>query len=178
MGILQARILEWVAMHPSRGHPNPGIKPRSSALQANSLPSEPPGKSKNKKNVEWYNTWPFWDWLSLRVMLLGSIQVTIFANGILLRFFFFFFFAFSWRIWSVIFSFWYCFLLFYHHGDSVLPVLFSGRDYVELVLLFLKVFHRILQWNHVGLENYLQVVLKYKSDWKISIGIFKSSISF
>ena len=30
---------------PSPGdHPNPGIEPRSPALQADSLPSEPPGK--------------------------------------------------------------------------------------------------------------------------------------
>ena len=37
-GILQARILEWVAM-PSPGDlPDPGIKPRSPALQADSLP--------------------------------------------------------------------------------------------------------------------------------------------
>ena len=43
-GILQARILEWVPF-PSPGDlPNPGIKPRSPALQADSLPSEPPGK--------------------------------------------------------------------------------------------------------------------------------------
>ena len=33
MGILQARILEWVAMPSSRGSPNPGIEPRSPALQ-------------------------------------------------------------------------------------------------------------------------------------------------
>ena len=39
-GILQARILEWV---PSPGDlPDPGIKPRSPALQADALPSEPP----------------------------------------------------------------------------------------------------------------------------------------
>ena len=44
-GILQARILEWVAF-PSLGDlPNPGIEPRSPALQADSLPAEPPGKS-------------------------------------------------------------------------------------------------------------------------------------
>ena len=47
MGILQARILEWVAMTSPRDLPNPGIKPRSQALQADSLPSEPPGKPKN-----------------------------------------------------------------------------------------------------------------------------------
>ena len=46
-GILQARILEWVAMPSSRGSSNPGIKTRSPALQADSLPSEPPGKSWN-----------------------------------------------------------------------------------------------------------------------------------
>ena len=44
-GILQAGILEWVAC-PSLGDlPNPGIKPRSSALQADSLLSELPEKS-------------------------------------------------------------------------------------------------------------------------------------
>ena len=43
-GILQARILECVAIAFSRVHPDPGIKPGSPALQADSLPSEPPGK--------------------------------------------------------------------------------------------------------------------------------------
>ena len=39
-GILQARILEWVAF-PSPGDlPNPGIKLRSPALQADSLPAD------------------------------------------------------------------------------------------------------------------------------------------
>ena len=47
MGILQARILEWVAMPSCRGLPNPGLNSRSPALQADSLPSEPPGKPKN-----------------------------------------------------------------------------------------------------------------------------------
>ena len=42
--ILQARILEWVAMCFSRGSSNPGIEHRYPALQADSLPSEPPGK--------------------------------------------------------------------------------------------------------------------------------------
>ena len=43
-GILQARILEWVAFPFSRGLPNPGIKPRSHTLQVDSLPAEPQGK--------------------------------------------------------------------------------------------------------------------------------------
>ena len=46
-GILQARILEWVAVPFSRDLPNPGIQPRSPTLQADSLPTEPPGKPKN-----------------------------------------------------------------------------------------------------------------------------------
>ena len=43
-GILQARILEWVALPFSRGLSNPGIELRSPAFQADSLPSELPGK--------------------------------------------------------------------------------------------------------------------------------------
>ena len=43
-GILQARILEWVAIPFSAGFPKPGVEPRSPALQADSLPSEPPRK--------------------------------------------------------------------------------------------------------------------------------------
>ena len=38
-GILQARILEWVAFPFSRGLPNPGIELGSTALQADSLPT-------------------------------------------------------------------------------------------------------------------------------------------
>ena len=43
-GILQARILEWVAMPSSRGSPQPGIESGSPTLQADPLQSEPPGK--------------------------------------------------------------------------------------------------------------------------------------
>ena len=46
-GILQARMLEWVAFPFSRDLSNPGIEPRSSTLQADSLPAESQGKSKN-----------------------------------------------------------------------------------------------------------------------------------
>ena len=49
MGILQARILEWVAMPSSRGSSQLRVKPRSSALQVDSLPSEPPGKPINSR---------------------------------------------------------------------------------------------------------------------------------
>ena len=47
-GILQARILEWVAIPFSRESPvqspDSGIEPGSSELQADSLPPVPPGK--------------------------------------------------------------------------------------------------------------------------------------
>ena len=50
-GILQARILEWVAI-PSPGDlPNPGIEPQSLALQADSIPCEPPEKLVFQKYV-------------------------------------------------------------------------------------------------------------------------------
>ena len=45
-GIRQARILEWVAIPSSGDLPDPWIEPESPALQEDSLPSEPPGKSK------------------------------------------------------------------------------------------------------------------------------------
>ena len=59
-GISQARVLEWVAF-PSPGDlSDPGNEPRSHALQADALPSEPPGKpkfgiksSEKKVNMLW-----------------------------------------------------------------------------------------------------------------------------
>ena len=43
-GILQARILEWEPCPSPEDLPNPGIKPRPPALQADSLPAEPQAK--------------------------------------------------------------------------------------------------------------------------------------
>ena len=46
-GILQARILDWEPF-PSPGDlPDPGSESESLALQADFLPSEPPGKPRN-----------------------------------------------------------------------------------------------------------------------------------
>ena len=50
-GILQASILEWGAFPFSRGSSQPGIKPRSPALQADSLPAEPQGKHVNEPKL-------------------------------------------------------------------------------------------------------------------------------
>jgi len=48
-GVLQARILE---PFPSPGDlPNPGIEPKSPALQTDSLPTEPRGKPNNNNNT-------------------------------------------------------------------------------------------------------------------------------
>ena len=44
VGILQARILEWVAISFSRGSSRPRNRTRSPTLQADSWPSESPGK--------------------------------------------------------------------------------------------------------------------------------------
>ena len=41
LGILQAGILEWLPCPPPGDLPNPGIKLRSAALQADSLPADP-----------------------------------------------------------------------------------------------------------------------------------------
>ena len=50
LGILQARILEWVAIALLQGNlHNPGIKPRSPPLQADSLQSETPGKPEKQE---------------------------------------------------------------------------------------------------------------------------------
>ena len=52
-GIFQARVLEWIPF-PSPGDlPEPGIEPGSPALQADTLPSEPPGQcpSQHKMTV-------------------------------------------------------------------------------------------------------------------------------
>ena len=46
-GLLQARILEWVAIPFFRGSSQPRDQTQSPALQADPLPSEPPGKPKH-----------------------------------------------------------------------------------------------------------------------------------
>ena len=47
MRILQAKMLEWVAMPSSRGSSQPRDPTQSLALHEDSLLSEPPGKPKN-----------------------------------------------------------------------------------------------------------------------------------
>ena len=64
-GILQARILEWVAMPPPGDLPDPGIEPVPPALAAGSLPLVPSGKpvfglkqtEKVLKNMSAFKIW-------------------------------------------------------------------------------------------------------------------------
>ena len=56
-GFSQARILEWVAISSSRDLPNPGIEPRSPALEADSLLSEPPEQTLIDLNQSWKSWW-------------------------------------------------------------------------------------------------------------------------
>ena len=44
MGFSRQEYWSGLSCPPPGDHPNPGIKPRSPALQADSLPTEPPGK--------------------------------------------------------------------------------------------------------------------------------------
>ena len=43
-GILQAKILEWVAISSSKGSPNPGTEPTSPELAGGLFTTKPPGK--------------------------------------------------------------------------------------------------------------------------------------
>ena len=77
-GILQARTLEGVAMPSSRGSSQSEIKPRSPTLQADSLPTEPPGKPKvlvcrNPGPIPVPIDWP----------LIGVCDLTIFGLPVL-----------------------------------------------------------------------------------------------
>ena len=49
--IFQARVLEWVAISFPGDLPDPGIEPGPPALQADALPSEPPGKQPKQSQV-------------------------------------------------------------------------------------------------------------------------------
>ena len=70
-GILQARILEWVAIPLSRGSTDPGIKTMCPAFQADPLQSEAPGKLLST-NMSALNLPAFWLSKHLQVQLLFS----------------------------------------------------------------------------------------------------------
>ena len=64
-GIFQARTLEAVAISFPSGSSNPGIEPRSPTLQADSLPSEPPGNGvRELTGLDEGDSWQPLLWLS------------------------------------------------------------------------------------------------------------------
>ena len=81
-GVLQARILEWVAVSFSRGLPNPGIKLKSPAPAGGFFATEPPGKPLtglepllgilNLCFSFWYTSW-FFTGLIYCFILFGAI---------------------------------------------------------------------------------------------------------
>ena len=71
-GILQARMLEWVAMPSSRGLPNPGIKPTSltsPALAGRFFTTSTPGKLRLVWKFILNKTIPLWPAWGLTVMV-------------------------------------------------------------------------------------------------------------
>ena len=56
MGILQARILEWVAMLSSRGSSQPRDQTQVSGTAGDYLPAELPGKPADKINMKYIGT--------------------------------------------------------------------------------------------------------------------------
>ena len=81
-GIFQARILEWVAMPSSRGLPDPGIKPASPALQADSLPLTPPGEPTGFRRVTLCSVslCPVWSYLNMMIPGSRMIRLWIFSR--------------------------------------------------------------------------------------------------
>ena len=78
-GILQARILKWVAIPFFRGSSDPKIEPGSPTLQVESLPSEPPRIKRNEGET-------CWKWLSQQPLSLTYEGQKLQLNTVLLVF--------------------------------------------------------------------------------------------
>ena len=59
VGFSQQEYWSGLLCPPPGDLPNPGIEPRSPKLQADSLPSEPPGKPKLGLEFQFFNSWLF-----------------------------------------------------------------------------------------------------------------------
>ena len=70
-GILQARILEWVAIHFSRGPSKPRDRTHISHIAGDSLPAEPQGKPRNHLCMHLSMNYSlFCEWFQFRFFLL------------------------------------------------------------------------------------------------------------
>ena len=78
-GILQARILEWVAIPSSRGSSRARVEPRSPALQADSLLSTPPRRCSQAYPVAFSDCSILMDqvWIPFRDLLLSGSHRTV-----------------------------------------------------------------------------------------------------
>ena len=83
-GILQARILEWVAFPFSRESLNPGIKPRSPALQVDCLPAQPQEKPIYPYS-KWIVLWKYKLFLLIHLQALLILPYTWFLIPLLLN---------------------------------------------------------------------------------------------
>ena len=73
--IFQARILDWVAFHSPGNLPDPGIEPRSLALDVDSIPHEPPVKPNSSQSYGlsiWQSLYIATSITILLLMLVGS----------------------------------------------------------------------------------------------------------
>ena len=73
-GIFQARILEWIAISFSRALPDPGIEPRSPALQADSLQTKLRGKLSKPIHLPKFQSLHFWTWI-FRAQGIGACRL-------------------------------------------------------------------------------------------------------
>ena len=81
-GILQARILEGVAIPFFKGSlPDPGIEPGSPALQADSLPSKPPGNASIIAASENFSISPWNDYPFRRKETIFSLPLNVFLKN-------------------------------------------------------------------------------------------------
>ena len=82
-GILQARHWSGLPFPSPRDLPNPGTEARSPALQADSLPSEPPGKPRREEGGLLFNgqSFNFARWEIPRDLLHNSVHYYTLKNG-------------------------------------------------------------------------------------------------
>ena len=139
-GILQARILEWVAISFSRG--SPGIKPGSPALEADALTSETPGKPLRETKIA-APSLPF-RMVSLHIITFNSqLPVKKFNTHISGGFGFFVLscFSVSWSFPDFFFFFWRNELYYLKYEN------FQDKDIFILYLLLKAYFNKLLRFT-------------------------------
>ena len=114
-GILQARILEWVAISFSEGLPNSGFEPGSPTLQADSLPSEPWGKHFGTFSNYQYE---LLSWCSRKSNTILTLQIKMLTFNLTRKW--------TEQNWNLAFLPWWAFLVILH--DYGLPMWLSVKE--------------------------------------------------